>query len=465
MKLSFLGATQTVTGSKFLLETSDRRILIDCGLFQGMKELRLRNWEAPPVDPRSVDAIVLTHAHIDHTGYLPRFVAEGFKGPVYATGGTVDLARILLPDAGHLQEEEARYRNKHGLSKHKPALPLYTISDATAAVELMEGVPYGEFVELSDSLRFELMPAGHILGSSFVRFHNNERGSEKTVLFTGDIGRYGQPIIFDPTPIDSADFLILESTYGNRLHNDKDGSSGKNQLRDVIVKTANRGGTVLIPSFAIGRAQELLYIIRELEFENEIPVLPVYLDSPMAVDAVGIFRAHREEHDLEMSDLEKAGGNPLHTQRIEFSRTVADSRAINDHRFPAIIISANGMATGGRILHHLIQRVTDNRNSIVFVGFQAAGTRGRALVEGARQIRIFGIDYPVRAAVHVIDSFSAHGDYTEILRWLRGFTHAPEKTFLVHGEPKAIEAMKAHINDTFKGWRVEIPTYLESFEI
>jgi metallo-beta-lactamase family protein len=465
MKLSFLGATQTVTGSKFLLETSDRRILIDCGLFQGLKELRLRNWEAPPVDPRSVDAIVLTHAHIDHTGYLPRFVAEGFKGPVYATPGTVDLARILLPDAGHLQEEEARYRNKHRLSKHKPALPLYTISDATAAVELMEGVPYGEFVELSNSLRFELMPAGHILGSAFVRFHDRERGSEKTVLFTGDIGRYGQPIIFDPTPIDSADFLILESTYGNRLHNDKDGSSGKNQLRDIIVKTANRGGTVLIPSFAIGRAQELLYIIRELEVENEIPVLPVYLDSPMAVDAVGVFRAHREEHDLEMSDLEKAGGNPLHTQRIEFSRSVEDSRAINEHRFPAIIISANGMATGGRILHHLIQRVTDNRNSIVFVGFQAVGTRGRALAEGARQIRIFGIDYPVRAAVHVIDSFSAHGDYTEILRWLRGFKHAPEKTFLVHGEPKAIEAMKAHIQDTFEGWNVEIPTYLETYEL
>src|SRR5437667_1963896 len=465
MKLTFLGATQTVTGSKFLLENKDVRVLIDCGLFQGMKELRLRNWEGPPVDPASVDMIILTHAHIDHTGYLPRFVAQGFKGPVYATPATVDLARILLPDAGHLQEEEAKYRNKHQLSKHKPALPLYTIENAMAALELLRPVKYGETMALSSSLGFDLVPAGHILGSSFVRFREGSGETQKTILFTGDIGRYGQPIIFDPTTVDAADYLILESTYGNRLHADKNGKSGKDQLRDVVVSTAKRGGTIVIPSFAIGRAQELLYILRELENEKQIPVLPVYVDSPVAVDAVEIFRKHVEEHDLEMAELEAAGGNPLYTQRVHFTRSVEESKAINDHRFPSIIISANGMATGGRILHHLIQRLPDERNSVVFVGFQAFGTRGRLISEGARQIRIFGVDYPVRASVHVIDSFSAHGDYREILRWLAGFKRAPRTTFLVHGEPVAAAAMKDHIVVSHKGWGVEIPAYRQTFEI
>jgi metallo-beta-lactamase family protein len=465
MKLTFLGATETVTGSKFLLETDDRRVLIDCGLFQGAKQLRLRNWEDPPVDPKSVDAIILTHAHIDHTGYLPRFVAQGYQGPIYATSATVDLARILLPDAGHLQEEEARFRNKHQLSKHKPALPLYTVDDAIASLEMLRAVKYRELVTLSPTLGFDLLPAGHILGSSFVRFREGAGDSQKTVLFTGDIGRYDQPIIFDPSPVESADVLVLESTYGNRLHTDKTGPSGKEQLRDVVIATSERGGTVLIPSFAIGRAQELLYVLRELELQQQIPVLPVYVDSPMAVDAVAVFREHAEEHDLEMAQLQREGGDPLHTQRVHFSRTVQESKAINEHRFPSIIISANGMATGGRILHHLIQRLPDNRNAVVFVGFQAQGTRGRLLAEGARQIRIFGVDYPVRAQVHVIDSFSAHGDYSEILRWLGGFKKGPRRTFLVHGEPRALEAMKGHIVSTYKAWQVEIPKYLQTYEL
>jgi metallo-beta-lactamase family protein len=465
MKLTFLGATQTVTGSKFLLDTGDQRVLVDCGLFQGPKDLRLRNWDAPPVDPKSVDAIILTHAHIDHTGYLPRFVAQGYRGPVYATPATVDLARILLPDAAHLQEEEARYRNKHHLTKHTPALPLYTIEDADGTLELLRPKGYGEEFSLSKTLRFRLIPAGHILGSAFVLFKEQTGSGEKTVLFTGDIGRYGQPIIFDPTTVEAADYLVLESTYGNRLHSDKNGQTGKDQLRDIVIATAKRGGTVLIPSFAIGRAQELLYVLRELEQENQIPVLPVYVDSPMAVDAVKVFKDHVEEHDLEMAALQQAGANPLNTQRVYFSRSVQDSKAINEHRFPSIIISANGMATGGRILHHLIQRVTDDRNSLVFVGFQAYGTRGRLLSEGIRQIRIFGVDYPVRARVHVIDSFSAHADYSEILRWLGGFKRAPRKTFLVHGETKAIDSMKDHITSTFKSWQVEIPTYQQMFEL
>jgi metallo-beta-lactamase family protein len=465
MKLTFLGATQTVTGSKFLLETEDQRVLLDCGLFQGPKDLRLRNWEGPPVDPHSVNAVVLTHAHIDHTGYLPRFVAQGYKGPVYATPATVDLARILLPDSAHLQEEEARFRNKHKLTKHESALPLYTLENARATLELLRPVAYGEVVHLSKTLTYQLMHAGHILGSSFVLFTETAGGSAKTVLFTGDIGRYGQPIILDPAQVDSADYLVLEATYGNRLHSDKNGKSGKAQLRDVVLRASQRGGTVLIPSFAVGRAQELLYILRELEQENQIPVLPVYVDSPMAVDAVDIFRKHVEEHDIEMTKLVQAGGSPLNTQRVQFVRTVEESKAINDHRFPSIIISANGMATGGRILHHLIQRLPDDRNSIVFVGFQAYGTRGRLLSEGAKEIRIFGIDYPVRAEVHVIDSFSAHADYSEILRWLRGFKRAPSKTFLVHGEANAIEAMKGHITSAYKGWDVEVPVYRQTFTL
>jgi len=465
MRLTFFGATQTVTGSKFLLETSDHRVLLDCGLFQGPKDLRLRNWDAPPVDPHSVDTVILTHAHIDHTGYLPRFVAQGYKGPVYSTPATVDLARILLPDSAHLQEEEARFRNKHKLTKHEPALPLYTLEDADATLELLRSVSYGEAVRLSKTLSFQFMPAGHILGSAFVLFTETSERGTKTILFSGDIGRYGQPIIVDPAEVHGADYLVLEATYGNRLHSDKNGKSGKTQLRDVVLRAAQRGGTVLIPSFAVGRAQELLYILRELEEENQIPVLPVYVDSPMAVDAVEIFRTHVEEHDIEMRKLVQAGGSPLNTQRVHFSRTVEESKAINDHRFPSIIISANGMATGGRILHHLIQRLPDDRNAIVFVGFQAYGTRGRLLSEGARQIRIFGIDYPVRAEVHVIDSFSAHADYSEILKWLKGFNRPPNKTFLVHGEAKAIEAMNEHITSAYRGWDVEVPTYRQTFTL
>ena len=461
MRLTFLGATQTVTGSKFLLEAGNRRILIDCGLFQGLKELRLRNWAAPPVDPKSIDAIILTHAHIDHTGYLPRFVRQGFRGPVYATPATTDLAGILLPDSGHLQEEEARYRNKNHLSKHKPALPLYTVEDAEDALRLFRPVDYRTFQHLSTDLGFELLPAGHILGSSFVMV--KEQG--KSILFTGDIGRYDQPIILDPTAVSAADYVLLESTYGNRLHEGEQGIGGKEQLRKIIVETAQRGGTVLIPSFAVGRAQEILYFLRELEQENASPVLPVYVDSPMAVSAFEIFAKHGEEYDGEMLRIQDSGSNPLHSGNVQFVRKAEDSKKINDHSFPAIIISANGMATGGRILHHLIQRLPDNRNSLVFVGFQAAGTRGRTLLEGARSVRIFGVDYPVRAKVHSVTSFSAHGDYAEILRWLGGFKQAPRKVFLVHGEPKAIVGMQQHIEAKFPAWSVHAPNYLESVEL
>src|SRR5688572_12806873 len=349
MRLTFLGATETVTGSKFLLEAAGKRILIDCGLFQGLKDLRLRNWEAPPVDPRSVDAIVLTHAHIDHTGYLPRFVRQGFRGPIYGTPATLDLLRILLPDSAHLQEEEARFRNKHHRTKHEEALPLYTAADADAALRLLLPLDYRTTQILASGFQFDLLPAGHILGSAFVRF----QAESKTVLFTGDVGRFDAPIIKDPSTVEFADYLILESTYGNRLHKEQEGPEGKLALRDVIVATAKRGGTVLIPSFAVGRAQEILYYLRELEEEGEIPILPVYVDSPMAVDAFEVFRDHSEEHDLEMERLKAEARNPLRTKNVTFVRKVEDSKAINNHQFPAIVISANGMASGGRIVHHL----------------------------------------------------------------------------------------------------------------
>jgi metallo-beta-lactamase family protein len=465
MRLQFLGATQTVTGSKFVLEAGDRRILIDCGLFQGLKELRLRNWSAPPIDPASVDAIVLTHAHIDHTGYLPRFVKQGFRGPVYATPATVDLSGILLPDSGHLQEEEARYRNKHHLTKHSPALPLYSVEDAQEALKLFRSVAYRRPFRLAPNLSFEFLPAGHILGSAFILFREGDASTGKTILFTGDIGRYNQPIIFDPSPVRAADYVVLESTYGNRLHEETESGGGKDALRKIIRETAHRGGTVLIPSFAVGRAQEILYIIRELEEEHAIPILPVYVDSPMAVSAFEIFAKHSEEHDVEMSRIERNGQNPLNTSNVQFVRTVEDSKRIGGHHFPSIIISANGMATGGRILHHLLQRLPDSRNSIVFVGFQAAGTRGRTLSEGARQVKIFGEEYPVRAEVHTLSGFSAHGDYEEILHWLDGFTSPPRRVFLVHGEPHAMEAMRQHIESKFNTWRVHAPQYLEKVDL
>jgi len=461
MRLTFLGATETVTGSKFLFESAGKRILIDCGLFQGLKDLRLRNWQDPPVDPRSVDAIILTHAHIDHTGYLPRFVRQGFRGPIYGTPATIDLLRILLPDSAHLQEEEARFRNKTRRTRHEEALPLYTTEDADAALRLTQAVPYRTPFTVAPGLQYDLLPAGHILGSAFVRF----QAESKTVLFTGDIGRFDTPVIKDPETVESADYLILESTYGNRLHKEQEGHHGKLALRDIIVETAKRGGTVLIPSFAVGRAQEILYYMRELEEEGEIPTLPVYVDSPMAVDAFEIYRDHAEEHDLEMNRLKANGTNPLVTKNVTFVRTVQDSKAINDHHFPCVIISANGMATGGRIVHHLMNRLPDGRNSVVFVGFQAAGTRGRYLVEGARTVRIYGLDYPVRAEIRSIQGFSAHGDYGEILRWLQSFKSAPRKTFLVHGEPRAITGMKEHIQNTHPGWDITIPRYTEAFEL
>jgi metallo-beta-lactamase family protein len=460
--IQFLGAARTVTGSKHLIEVDGYRTMVDCGLFQGLKELRLRNWEPFPINPASINSVILTHAHIDHSGYLPKLVRDGFDGPVYATPATVELARIMLPDSARLQEEDAAYANKSGSSKHKPALPLYNERDATEACRHMQSVNYRKRVQLTAKLSFEFVTAGHILGSGFVIFDIEcKDGQRKSMIMTGDLGRYDEPIIHDPSSVEEADYIVVESTYGNREHPDFD---VKAKLAEIITETARRGGHVLIPAFAVGRTQQLLYLIRELEEENRIPLLRVFVDSPMAASATKLYLRHKEDHDLDMKDLMDDRKNPLATRRFNLARTVQESKQVSAEGESTIVISASGMATGGRILHHLRKRLPDERNTVIFVGFQAEGTRGRRLLDGEKEIKIFGEFAPVRAQIERLENLSAHADSREILRWLGGFKRAPEKVFLVHGEPDAQEALKNKIIEKF-GWEVEIPEYLQKFEL
>ena len=460
--IQFLGAARTVTGSKHLVEVDGFLAMVDCGLFQGLKELRLRNWEPFPIDPASINTVILTHAHIDHTGYLPRLVRDGFHGEVYATPATVELARILLPDSARLQEEDAVYANKVGSTKHAPALPLYNEKDANEALRHLNSVNFHKQVQLTRKLSFEFVTAGHIIGSSFVNFDfESKDGRRKRMIMTGDLGRYNEPIIPDPSNIDDADYIVVESTYGDRDHPDYD---VKARLAEIINDTARLGGHILIPAFAIGRTQQLLYLIRELEEENRIPILPVYVDSPMAVSATKLYLRHTEDHDLEMKDLLDERRNPLATKRFNLARTVQESKKVSEEEESTIVISASGMATGGRILHHLRKRLPDERNTVIFAGFQAEGTRGRRLVDGATEVKIFGQFVPVRARIERLENLSAHADSKEILRWLGGFKRAPETLFLVHGEPNAQEVLKNKIIEKF-GWRVVIPEYLEKFDL
>lgn len=459
--LQFLGATRTVTGSKFLLKVNKFQVLVECGLFQGLKELRLKNWEPLPVAPASLDAVILTHAHIDHTGYLPRLVRDGFSGPVYASAGTYDLCRLLLPDAGTLQEEDARYANKQGFSKHKPALPLYTAKDAKAALKLFRPVRYHDLVKLNKRLSFRLRTSGHILGSTFVEvFIQDAAQRELRLVFSGDIGRYDRPILHDPAPVPEADYLLVESTYGDRLHGSED---PKDQLADIITATVGRGGSVIIPAFAVGRTQELLYLFLELEEEGRIPPVPIYIDSPMAINATAQYISHPEDHDREMKE-KMADRLKDAKKRVALVRGQAQSQAVCRDRKPAVVISASGMATGGRVLHHLAARLPDLRNTVLFVGYQAAGTRGRLLLDGAPEVKIHGQMIPVRAQVAALHTLSAHADYQEILRWLAGFQRPPRRTFVVHGEQSASVALQHRIRETF-GWQVEIPQYAQTIPL
>jgi metallo-beta-lactamase family protein len=453
--IRFLGAAGTVTGSRFLVEWGSARVLVDAGLFQGAKELRLRNRAPWPVDPASITAVVLTHAHIDHTGALPQLVQAGFAGRAHCTPATRDLAGLLLPDSGRLQEEEARYANRKGYSKHAPnARPLYSEEDAVAALPRLSPVPYGERRRVAPGIAITFHRAGHILGSALVELELATTPPRR-ILFSGDLGRYGAPILPDPDPAWRADALVLESTYAGKRHPE---GSPASELRDEVLRAVKVGGAIVVPAFAVGRTQEVLFTLRALEQGREIPAIPVFVDSPMAVDATSLFLAHREDHDREMRELLAAGVEPLRPARLTFARSPEQSKAINDVHGPCIILSASGMATGGRVLHHLARRLPDPRTTVLLVGFQAAGTRGASLRDGAETLRIHGEDVPVKARVASIGGFSAHADEAELSRWLATFPSPPARTFLVHGEPGALQAAKARM-DRF-GWTAEAPPHL-----
>lgn len=445
--LTFLGAAGTVTGSKYLLDTGSHRVLIDCGLFQGLKELRLRNWQPLPVAATSIDAVILTHAHLDHCGYLPRLVAQGFRGRVFCTPGTRDLCTLVLPDAAHIQEEDARDANRYHYSKHHPALPLYTSSDAERALTLLQPVGYDRSVPVVPNLDVEFINAGHLLGSSYARVRHGGR----TILFGGDLGRYARPVLPDPSPVSQADVVLVESTYGDRVHPPEDDGV---QLAEIINSVVARGGKLVIPSFAIGRVEEVLYWLKRLEDERRIPVLPVFVDSPMASKALQFYSARVDELDPDMQSTARRVC-AFCTRRLTVVASPQQSRELVASRQPAIIIASSGMATGGRVLYHLQATLPHARNSVLFVGFQAAGTRGRALLEGQSSVRIKGRDIGVAAQIHHLNSMSAHADSLEIMRWLGHFTAPPSQVYLVHGEPTALAALQARIASEL-GWTAHI---------
>ncbi len=456
--IQFLGAAGTVTGSKFLLEHDGRQVLIDCGLFQGLKELRQRNWEPTPIDVKKLDAVVLTHAHIDHTGGLPRLIAQGYRGPVYSTSGTRDLCGLLLPDSARIQEEEARYANKRGYSKHHPALPLYSEADAERALEQFETFGYGRAKEIVPGIVLTFVQAGHILGSAICVF--DLLSTKQRVVFSGDLGRYNAPILKDPVAVQSATTLIAESTYGDRAHVE---TSPMDLLAEVVNDTVARGGVLVIPAFAVGRTQEILFHLDNLERAKRIPELPVFVDSPMACNATPIYLAHPTDHDDEFRKLIIEGKTPLQTNRTRFITSAAESKQLNTFKGPGIIISASGMATGGRILHHLAHRAPDPKNTILFVGYQSVGTRGRRMLNGEKTIRIHGQEVHVNAKLTQISGFSAHADWSEMLRWMDGFSTPPKQVLLVHGEDEALAALKGRVE--LKGWPTAIPKHLERVEL
>jgi metallo-beta-lactamase family protein len=455
--IRFLGAAGTVTGSRTLVRAGAAAVLVDAGLFQGAREIRQRNWEPFPVPPASLQAVILTHAHVDHTGALPLLARQGLGAPVWCTPATRDLCHLLLPDSARLQEEEARYANRRGYSRHAPdARPLYGEADALAALRLLRPLPYGARKQVAPGLALTFHRAGHILGSATVLLEVAEPGEKpQRLLFSGDLGRYGVPILPDPEPAPAADELLVESTYGNRLHP----GSPREALRDELRGAAARGGAVVVPAFAIGRTQELLYQIRALEEAGEIPELPVFVDSPMAVDATPIYLAHREDQDDEMARLVSSGAEPLRPARLRFARSTEQSKAINQVKGACVIVSASGMATGGRILHHLARRLPDPATTVLLVGFQAAGTRGARLQAGEPEIRIHGEMVPVRARVATVSGFSAHADHAEVSRWLATLPAPPRRVFCVHGEPEALAAQAGRLRAL--GWNAVVPSHLE----
>lgn len=436
MQIQFLGAAKTVTGSKYLIKSHGLNVLVDCGLFQGYKELRLKNWSALPFDAAKIQYVLLTHAHIDHSGYIPLLIKNGFRGKIICSEATRDLCAILLPDSGHLHEEEARYANLKGFSKHKPALPLYTQEEAEESLEYFQTTPFDKKIELGD-LRVSFHYAGHILGASLIRIENDK----KSILFSGDLGRPNDPIMRAPVNPPASDYFVVESTYGNRLHPTMD---TEKQLGEIVNKTVKRGGVIVIPAFAVGRAQLVLYYLHQLKMKKVIPDIPVFVDSPMATDATQLFYQYASQHRLSEKDAAAVCGTASYIHSVE------ESKALNDSHMPKIIISASGMATGGRILHHIKNFGPNHRNTIIFCGYQAGGTRGDQMIRGEPVVKIYGQLVSIHAEIEVLENISAHVDYPEMLAWIGKANPLPKKVFITHGEDNAAHSLKEKIEREFR---------------
>jgi metallo-beta-lactamase family protein len=462
-KLTFLGAAGCVTGSKYLVEAAGKKLLIDCGLFQGTDDLKQRNWSPLPVDPKTIDYLVLTHAHLDHTGWLPVLVRDGYSRPIFANPATIELTGLLLKDSGHLQEEETLDAQKHKWSKHPQPRALYTSEDIDPVLQKLKPMGRSSGFDISPEFHVESYDAGHILGSSSLELTITENGKRTVVVFSGDVGRYDQPILNDPkTPATrQIDVLLCESTYGDREH---EAGDPLQLLGDVVNRVVKRGGSIVIPAFAIGRTQTFMYYLRQLENLQRIPKVPVYVDSPMALSATDLYLKHKEDHDLDFARDEQNGGDPLNVHEFHLARSVEESKQINDVKTPCIIISASGMVTGGRVLHHLAHRLGEARNCVILGGFQAEGTRGRALLEGAKSLNLFGQTVPVLAEIVEMGQFSAHAGKSELLRWMTGLQVPPKQVFLTHGEPLAAQSLQQAITANFK-WPASVARYLDTVTI
>jgi len=462
-RLTFLGAAASVTGSKYLVEAAGKRLLVDCGIFQGSDDLQQRNWKPLPVDPKSIDFAILTHAHLDHTGWLPCLVRDGYKNSIFANPATIELTTLLLKDSAHLQEEDAARAQRNNWTKHPDPRPLYTANDVDPALRLLKPMPRTGGFDISPEFHIESYDAGHILGSSSLVLTITESAKKIVVIFSGDIGRYNQPILNDPvTPPAAANVLLCESTYGDREHPDGDPAE---LLAQIVNRVSKRGGSIIIPAFAIGRTQTFMYYLRQLEDQQRIPRLPVYVDSPMALSATDLYVKHKEDHDQDFVREEAGGkGDPLNVHQFHLTRTADESKAINNVKTPCIIVSASGMVSGGRVLHHLALRLPDSRNAVILAGFQAQGTRGRALLEGAKTLSLYGQPVPVNAEIIELGQFSAHAGKSELLRWLAALPAPPKHTYLTHGEPSAAQALQAAIQQKFQ-WPAAVARYLDTIEL
>lgn len=461
-KLTFLGAAGCVTGSKYLVEAAGKKLLVDCGLFQGTDDLKQRNWNPLPIDPKTFDYLVLTHAHLDHTGWLPVLVRDGYNKTIYANPATIELTEILLKDSGHLQEEETQDAQKHNWSKHPQPRALYTSDDVDPVLRLLRPMPRNGGFDISPEFHIESYDAGHILGSSSLELTIHENGKKTVVVFSGDIGRYDQPILNDPVPpvTKQIDVLLCESTYGDREH---EAGDPLQVLGEIVNRVVKRGGSIVIPAFAIGRTQTFMYYLRQLENLQRVPKVPVYVDSPMALSATELYLKHKEDHDLQFARDEQNGGDPLSVHEFHLTRSVEESKGINNVKTPCIIISASGMVTGGRVLHHLAQRLGDARNCVILGGFQAEGTRGRALQEGAKTLSLYGQVVPVLAEIVEMGQLSAHAGKSELMRWMTGLQVPPKQVYLTHGEPAAAQSLQQAITEKFR-WKAAVARYLDTVE-